>query len=76
MTKQSFLDTLEKKQHLLIHNKILDQTVSVNRAKLPPIVKTVLLCGRQNIPLSGHRDDSSHYGSVDCANSHSSCVVS
>uniref|UniRef100_A0A1I8IU29 PDEase domain-containing protein n=1 Tax=Macrostomum lignano TaxID=282301 RepID=A0A1I8IU29_9PLAT len=28
-----------------------------NRNRLRPIVKTLLLCGRQNIPLRGHRDD-------------------
>ena len=49
-----------------MHNKMLDQTMSANRTKLVPIVKTVPLCGRHNIPLRGHRDDSSHYGSVNC----------
>lgn len=28
-----------------------------NRERLWPIVKTIVLCGRQNIPLRGHRDD-------------------
>lgn len=31
--------------------------VEENRARLAPIIKTVLLHGRQNIPLRGHRDD-------------------
>lgn len=30
-----------------------------NRARLVPIIKTILLHGRQNIPLRGHRDDGS-----------------
>ena len=35
--------------------------VTKNRAKLRPIVEAVILCGRQNISLRGHRDDSTHY---------------
>ena len=27
---------------------------------LENIIKTVLLCARQNIPMRGHRDDSTH----------------
>ena len=34
------------------------ELVDNNRAKLRSIVKTVLLCGRQNISLRGHRDSS------------------
>lgn len=32
------------------------QTIQKNRLKLIPIIKTVILCGVQNIPLRGHRD--------------------
>lgn len=32
-----------------------------NREKLAPIVGAVILCGRHNIPLRGHRDDAKHY---------------
>ncbi|KAJ4439280.1 hypothetical protein ANN_07400 [Periplaneta americana] len=39
-----------------LNNEVL-QTVRENRMKLVPIVKTIILCGRQNIPLRGHRDD-------------------
>ena len=48
LRKHNFLDTLENKQNYidLIHSKVLDQTVSENRAKLTPIVEKVLLCGR------------------------------
>uniref|UniRef100_A0A2S2PUC6 Repressor of the inhibitor of the protein kinase n=1 Tax=Schizaphis graminum TaxID=13262 RepID=A0A2S2PUC6_SCHGA len=28
-----------------------------NRSRLRPIIETIILCGRQNIPLRGHRDD-------------------
>lgn len=33
------------------------KTVEENRQKLIPIIKTVILCGMQNKPLRGHRDD-------------------
>lgn len=35
-----------------------------NRKILKPIIETVILCGRQNIPLRGHRD----YGPFDLSN--------
>lgn len=31
-----------------------------NMKVLESVVETILLCGRQNIPLWGHRDDSQH----------------
>ena len=34
--------------------------INANRKKLIPIIKTVILCARQNISLRGHRDDSTH----------------
>ena len=40
---------------------ITAQQVKRNREKLIPIVGTVILCGRQNIALRGHRDDSQYY---------------
>ena len=35
-------------------------TVELDRQKLRSIIKTVVLCGKQNMALRGHRDDSSH----------------
>ena len=35
-------------------------TVELNRQKLRSIIKTVVLCGKQNMALRGHRNDSSH----------------
>lgn len=32
-----------------------------NRAKIASILKTIIFCGKQNISLRGHRDDSKHY---------------
>lgn len=34
------------------HNQVTE-----NRARLRPIIETIKLCGRQNLPLRGHRDD-------------------
>lgn len=41
-------------------NAALAARVAQNRKKLQSILKTVIFCGRQNIPLRGHRDDSRH----------------
>ena len=38
----------------------VSERVAINRSKLSSIVKTVILCGQQNISLRGHRDDSKH----------------
>lgn len=48
------------KPHLDISNQLCSQRmeqVVENRKRLHPIIETVLLCGRQNISLRGHRDD-------------------
>jgi hypothetical protein len=46
------------------------QQIEHNRQILRPIVGAIVLCGRQNISLQGHRDDSSNYLSddVNCGN--------
>lgn len=36
--------------------------VQENRSRLHPIIETIIFCGRQNIPLRGHRDDGSLLG--------------
>ena len=38
-------------------NKALEKRAEENRQKLKPIIKTVIFCGKQNIPLRGHRDE-------------------
>jgi len=35
----------------------LNKTVEENYKKLIPMIKTIIFCGRYNIPLRGHRDD-------------------
>ena len=44
--------------------------IGKNREKLKSILSSVDLCGKQNIPLRGHSDDSSHIDndSVNCGN--------
>ena len=44
----------------LILDNALQARINGNRAKLRPIIKTVVFCGRQNIALRGHRDDADH----------------
>ena len=36
------------------------KVVRKNREMLSSVVKCVVLCGKQNLPLRGHRDDSQH----------------
>ncbi|CAG2224159.1 unnamed protein product [Mytilus edulis] len=38
------------------------EVVRKNREILSSVIKCVILCGRQNLPLRGHRDDSQHVG--------------
>ena len=42
-------------------NKIAAERVTTNRKKLNSILRTVILCGHENLALRGHRDDSQHY---------------
>ena len=43
-------------------------TIAKNKQKLKSIVETILLCGRQEIALRGHRDDWNHVKEVPHAN--------
>ena len=54
-----FLQVMKNQQPSIRHriNQALADTISSNRLKLASIVKTILLCGRQNIALRGHRDN-------------------
>lgn len=56
---QDFVNTFEAPDGEVINqiNKQRLQQVEENRARLLPIVETILFLGRQNIPLRGHRDD-------------------
>ena len=37
-----------------------DRIAIMNQQKGKPIIETVVFCGRQNMPLHGHRDDNKH----------------
>ena len=37
-------------------NQATEEQIAVNRQKLHSIVEMIMFCGRQNIPLRGHRD--------------------
>ena len=56
---RTFLSWHEDKTSRDVRNRLStarEQQVLRNRQRLMPIIRTVLLCGRQNIPLRGHRD--------------------
>ncbi|XP_066913181.1 52 kDa repressor of the inhibitor of the protein kinase-like [Clytia hemisphaerica] len=59
---QNLLNQQSKQQQPIesILNQQVSKQVAENREKLIPIVKTALLCARQNIPFRGHRDDGKH----------------
>jgi hypothetical protein len=46
-------------------DSIKQQQIEKNRKLLWPIIEAIVLCGRQNISLRRHRDDSQHYLSDD-----------
>jgi len=41
----------------IVLNDNLRKQITDNRERLKPIIKTLILCSKQNIPLRGHRDD-------------------
>lgn len=63
---QDFRKSMESKSVPVQHQ--LDTAAGLrvleNRKKLASILKTIILCGRQNLPLRGHRDDSQHLSST------------
>ena len=61
-----FIAVMEGKQSSArqLVSGITNDRIQKNRLKLLPIIKTVIFCGRQNVPLRGHRDDSKEYEST------------
>lgn len=45
-------------------NEAFSKTKEINRKKLTSIVDTIKLCGRLNLPLRGHRDDSKFHSEI------------
>ena len=59
MTKADDFIKVMKGEQEPVHQQIdrgLADRVTTNRSRLIPIIKTILLCGHQNIPLRGHID--------------------
>ncbi|CAF4478677.1 unnamed protein product [Rotaria sp. Silwood2] len=57
---ENFLYIYSKKPEMsvrLLIDKRSQNEIAENRARLKPIIETILLCGKQNFPLRGHRDD-------------------
>ena len=58
----TFIQVFNNKQQPIDHQLVsaMAQQVQRNREFLKSIIKTVIFCGKQNIALRGHRDDSQH----------------
>lgn len=57
-----FTSVMEQKElpvDQMLHSALAMQ-IEKNRIKLKSILKTVVLCGKQSIPLRGHRDDAKY----------------
>lgn len=64
------IDDFQNLQHAVIDpkksidvtvNKIMENQIKRNRSLIKPIIATIIVLGKQNIPLRGHRDDSKYY---------------
>ena len=67
-----FISVMEHKEvpvDQMLHSALATQ-IEKNRTKLKSILKTVILCGKHNIPLRGHRDDAKYLSneSINCGN--------
>ena len=62
----SFLSSVSGKSQSIdvLINDSRRAKIADNRKKLMPIIDTIILCGRQCLPLKGHRDDSQHHAEV------------
>ena len=59
LNAEHFISVYENKcdgvDDLLLNKQKLEK--NENRKRLTPIIKTIIFCGQNNIPLRGHRDD-------------------
>lgn len=60
---ENFLDIFEKRKLPIIQQIDNDRVIQIqeNRKRLVPIIQCILLCGREDISLRGHRD----HGQID-----------
>ena len=58
----AFMQVMNNEQPPINHQLVfaVAQQVQKNREVLKSIIKTVIVCGKQNIALRGHRDDLKH----------------
>ena len=66
---ENFIKVMTNKQPS-IHHRLDEQSrqqIVSNRKMLKSIIETIILCGRQNIPLRGHRDSSLDVEKDPCA---------
>ena len=66
---EEFVKVMTNKQPSIRHrlDEQAQQQIDTNRKKLQSIVETIILCGRQNISLRGHRDSSLDVEKYPCA---------
>ena len=68
---EHFIASMEKNTNVVLQmNNALRKRQENNMTILESIVKTVILCGRQNVSLRGDRDDSQYLGdpTINCGN--------
>ena len=60
VTFEDFVKVMTNVQPSIRHrlDEKAQQQIDANRKKIQAIIETIILCGRQNIPLRGHRDSS------------------
>ena len=61
----TFVQSMEHQREsvLTLANSAHSRQIEENRLKLTSVVKCLVFCGKQNIPLRGHRDDERWLGS-------------
>lgn len=59
LAAQSFIESYKNPSKKIINqvSSQRHQQATENRKRLVPIIETIILCGRQNMALRGHRDD-------------------
>ena len=64
MAMQNFLAAMRRQTAPIDQqlNRLMQAQIVENREKMKSIVKTVIFCGQNNIPLRGKRDDSNLHG--------------
>ena len=66
-TMSEFVKVMEHKSVPIrqLMTSAINERIKENRAKLVPIVQTIMSCRRQNLALRGHHDDSTNFDTSD-----------